>query len=75
MFAKQYFKQPLEGDLCVSAVFYIKGRRGDIDNYFKALDGLNGIAWKDDHQIVEIHAKIVKDSNERTEIAIDNTPM
>jgi len=31
--------------------------RGDLDNYVKTvLDGLNGIAWKDDSQVVKITA-------------------
>jgi Holliday junction resolvase RusA-like endonuclease len=31
--------------------------RGDIDNYVKTvLDGLNGTAWEDDIQVVEVTA-------------------
>lgn len=31
--------------------------RGDIDNYVKTiLDGLNGVAWKDDSQVVKVTA-------------------
>ena len=30
--------------------------RGDIDNYFKSLDCLNGLAWEDDQRIVDLHA-------------------
>lgn len=31
--------------------------RGDLDNYLKTiLDGLNGIAWDDDRQVVKITA-------------------
>ena len=33
-------------------------KRSDIDNFCKALlDGLNGIAFKDDGQVAELHAK------------------
>lgn len=76
MFARQYFKQSLEGDLEVNMTFYVKGRRGDCDNLQKSLlDALNGIAWIDDRQIVKWSGEIVKDSNERTEISIDTAPM
>jgi crossover junction endodeoxyribonuclease RusA len=32
--------------------------RGDIDNYVKSiLDALNGVAWEDDKQIIELTVK------------------
>lgn len=38
-------------------VFLYGGREGDLDNYQKTiLDALNGVAWRDDRQVVEIWA-------------------
>ena len=31
--------------------------RPDLDNYIKILDGINGIVWRDDSQIVELTAR------------------
>lgn len=37
------------------------GRRGDVDNMAKlVLDALNGVLWKDDSQVAEICAKVIK---------------
>jgi len=47
----------LTGALQVIMVFYMPNlRRIDIDNLSKGvLDGLNGICWQDDRQIVDLH--------------------
>lgn len=48
-----------DGEFTVRATFYTfaKSHR-DIDNMLKlVLDGLNKVAWKDDHQVVKIHAE------------------
>lgn len=43
----------------------------DIDNYVKAiLDALNGVAFKDDSQIIKLKAKKLYSENPRTEIEI-----
>lgn len=34
----------------------IKSLRGDIDNYIKLIDGLNGVAWIDDRQVKSVYA-------------------
>ena len=51
---------PLSGDLVASAAFVVQSPkktkrmspRGDVDNYFKSLDVLNGVVWGDDDQLV-----------------------
>lgn len=62
-----YAGPPLETALFVSVVFYIKKPKTskntfpkckpDLDNFLKAvLDAGNGILWKDDAQICEVHS-------------------
>lgn len=51
---------PLHGPLAVAARFVVSSPkktkrvapRGDVDNYFKTLDVLNGFVWHDDDQLV-----------------------
>jgi len=47
-------------------------RRRDLDNLVKLVkDALNGVAWKDDSQVDQLHAsRIHGDPNPRTEIAV-----
>ena len=59
--------KPLETQLSVTAVFQLAKpmrssrpypSRSDTDNYLKAiLDSLNGLFWKDDSQITDLHAR------------------
>lgn len=54
--AKYQGVQVQEGDLAVSLNVHRPQRRGDLDNTAKVLfDTLNGIAWVDDAQVVEMH--------------------
>jgi Holliday junction resolvase RusA-like endonuclease len=54
--------QPLTGTLEVMVTFFCKRPkttkrdqpRGDVDNYLKTLDILNGVVWEDDDQIKRI---------------------
>lgn len=65
--AEYQLEKPLETPLVVEIYFYRSKARfkrrtdmkfGDIDNLTKAvLDALNGVTWKDDRQIVALHAE------------------
>jgi crossover junction endodeoxyribonuclease RusA len=56
-FVSAHGRPRLEGYLAVEIGFYGTTPVADIDNLVKAvLDGLNEIAWVDDHQVVELHA-------------------
>lgn len=48
-----------------------KKTRPDVDNLLKALmDGLNGVAWNDDSQVVTINARKMWDLEDKIEIDI-----
>lgn len=70
--AKSQGARPVRGEIAVTATYYRPRRRGDIDGVQKALfDALNGVAWIDDEQIVDFHAKRREDKrNPRVEIEI-----
>lgn len=60
-------------DLGVSLKFYCSDRqRRDIDNMTKAVfDALNGVAWRDDMQVIRLSAEIHRDGTEsRTELEV-----
>ena len=65
-----------DGLLLVAIKVFRPQRRGDLDNSAKAiLDSLNGIAWDDDSQIVELHLYRSDDkANPRVEIDINPHP-
>lgn len=71
--AVQVILQPLEGPVGIEVEVYGigKGRIGDLDNIVKAvMDGLNGVAWHDDSQVVEIRARRNKSDLERVEVKV-----
>lgn len=49
---------PLRGAVRLTADVYVETRRRDLDNCIKVLcDALQGVAFEDDNQIAEIHAR------------------
>lgn len=60
------------GDVAIQVDFYRARKAGDLDNRLKViLDSLNGIAYEDDNQITEIHARRFDDKgNGRVEITV-----
>jgi Holliday junction resolvase RusA-like endonuclease len=66
--------QKLSGPVVLGVNFYLGNkRRVDCDNLLKALkDALNGVAWGDDSQVVELHAsKSVDPSDPRTVVTVE----
>ena len=63
--------KPLTGSVKVSLSFLLKDRRRrDLDNLSKAiLDSLNGIAYLDDKQVVDLH--IVKSMSKEPGVVIE----
>ena len=58
--------QPSDGGFGVDVVFHVKKRqRRDVDNFIKLVfDGLTGVAWLDDSQVTEVHAKMIHGSSD-----------
>lgn len=56
---RQARHKPLSGPIALRVVFYLGGRDKDLDNLVKCvLDGLNGVAWEDDRQVLDLEAKM-----------------
>lgn len=64
--------KPIEGAVAVTIAVYRPRRAGDLDNCIKVLlDALNGIAYADDKQVVQINAFRIDDKdNPRAEVLI-----
>jgi crossover junction endodeoxyribonuclease RusA len=71
--AKASGVKPMDGGLVVRLELYRPQKRGDLDNTLKALfDSLNGVAWVDDGQVVELHATRHDDkANPRVEVTVE----
>ena len=71
--AKSAGCRPVEGPVSVALSVYVK-RRLDADNIAKSiLDGLTGVAYEDDDQVIELLVrkyKVTRKEEERVEIEI-----
>lgn len=64
--------KPLSGPVALEIFVYRRRRAGDLDGFLKGvLDALNGIAYSDDSQVVEITAHRLDDKHRpRVEVEI-----
>jgi Holliday junction resolvase RusA-like endonuclease len=63
--------EPLEGRVSVLIMMVSDRTATDLDNVVKiALDALNGVAWKDDSQVIHIEAHRSKPFGDGTYLAI-----
>ena len=62
----------IEGPVALRLWLYYRGRqRSDIDNAAKSvMDGLNGVAYADDSQVVALHVYAMTGEPERVEVEI-----
>lgn len=69
---KQYKGAVLEGPVKVEVHVYFANAAADIDNALKGFfDSMTGLLWKDDKQIVELHAyKLIDKQRPRIEISV-----
>ncbi len=57
---------PLDGALILHLDVYMPRRVGDLSNRIKIVeDALNGVAWHDDAQIVELHVRRFEQAKQR----------
>lgn len=66
--------RPIAGLVSVSLTLYRAERRGDLDNRIKvSLDALQGVAYENDSQVKEIHARMEDDpSNPRLVVWVES---
>lgn len=72
-YAKQCMTEPLEGNVMLHIKTYVKNNVSpDLDNIAKAImDGLNGVAYRDDRQVVCLSVQRIKGREERVEILLE----
>jgi crossover junction endodeoxyribonuclease RusA len=68
--------RPTDNPVCISLDLYRPAKRGDLSNRIKIVeDALQGVAYHDDSQVIELHARRFDDKkNPRVEITISSMP-
>lgn len=71
--AKQVIKNPLNGEIAVNIIVYVKNNvYPDLDNIGKSiLDGLQGIAYRNDRQVSIFSIQRVRGKEEKVEIELE----
>ena len=72
----RFLAWPMDAEYALSCHFFAKGKRKmDVDNMLKSVgDGLEGVLFKNDNQIVEVHGYRTMgcaESEERTEVVLE----
>lgn len=70
---REIMKEPLQGNVALHIRVYVKRNVfPDIDNIAKScMDGMNGIAYKDDKQVSYLTIQRLKGNEEKVEIEIE----
>lgn len=70
--AKSQGMTVITGDVCLSITVYRPAKRGDLSNRIKVLeDALQGVAFKNDSQVRELHAMQLEDpANPRVVVCV-----
>lgn len=64
--------RPIDGPVRIMVRVYVHGRRGDGSNYLKAAeDALNGIAYRDDRQIIYATVALGRAKADEQRVEID----
>jgi len=64
--------RPVEGEVAMTVTWFRARRAGDLSNRIKVLeDALNGIAYVDDKQVVEMHYYRQDDPNRKGEVDVE----
>lgn len=71
--AKQHIQETIDGDIALHIKVYVKNNIfPDIDNIAKSImDGLNGVAYKDDKQVSCLTVQRIKGNEEKVEIELE----